>query len=170
MRVLWCILILLGALGSGCAGYRVGPVNGQAAGAKSIHVALFENQTFEPRLTEPVGSALRRILQQDATYRLSSRQDADVVVTGAIIDYRRSGISFQPRDVITPRDFQIRMEAKVTAIERQTGRVLLDRTVGGRTTIRMGDDLASAERQAVPVLAEDLARNVATLLTEGPWW
>ena len=42
------------------------------------------------------------------------------------------------------------MFAKVTATERDTGRVLLDREVGGRTTIRIGPDLTSAERQAVP--------------------
>jgi hypothetical protein len=29
--------------------------------------------------------------------------------------------------------------------------------------------LADAERQSLPLLAEDLARNVAQLLTEGAW-
>jgi hypothetical protein len=169
MRRSWWLLLLTGALCSSCAGYRLGPSNGEVAGAKSVRVNLFRNETFEPRLTEAVGTALRRTMQQDGTYRLSTHGEADIVVSGIITQYQRAGISFDPRDVITPRDFQIRMVAKVTATERSTGRVLLDREVGGRTTIRMGPDLASAERQALPVLAEDLARNVTSLVVDGPW-
>jgi hypothetical protein len=169
MRLNGCSILLSGFLLCGCAGYRLGPANGQAAGSHSIRVALFPNQTFEPRLTDALGSALRRNLQQDGTYRLSTRGDADVVLQGVITGYRRAGVTYQPRDTITPRDFLITMTAKVTATERSTGRTLLDREVLGRTTIRGGDDLTSAERQAVPLLAEDLARNITSLLTDGTW-
>ena len=37
------------------------------------------------------------------------------------------------------------------------------------TTIRSGADLASAERQAAPLLAEDLARKIADALADGTW-
>ena len=47
----------------GCAGYRLGPTNGMTAGAKSIEVKPFVNQTMEPRLIEPLTQALRRSLQ-----------------------------------------------------------------------------------------------------------
>jgi hypothetical protein len=167
-RVPWFILAAC-LVWSGCAGYRLGPTNGEIAGAKSVQVNLFQNETFEPRLTDAVGTALRRSLQQDGTYRLATRGDADIIVTGVITKYQRSGISFSPLDVITPRDFQIIMIAKVNATERRTGRVLMDREVGGRTTIRIGPDLSSAERQGVPVLAEDLARNITSLLVDGTW-
>jgi hypothetical protein len=167
-RPCW-LLFVWWALLTGCAGYRLGPTNGEVAGARSVRVDLFRNETYEPRLTEAVGTALRRTLQQDGTYRLSTRGDADIVVAGVIKNYRRSGISFEPRDIITPRDFQITMVAQVTATERMTGRLLLNREVGGRTTIRTGLDLSNAERQAVPSLAEDLARNVTSLLVDGPW-
>jgi hypothetical protein len=46
---------------------------------------------------------------------------------------------------------------------------LLERSVSGRTTVLIGDDLASAERQAVPLLAADLARNATSLLVDGNW-
>jgi hypothetical protein len=134
-----------------------------------VRVDFFKNETFEPRLSEAVCTALRRTLQQDGTYRLNTSGDADIVVQGVITKYQRSGISFQPNDVITPRDFQVIMRAKVTATERRTGRVLMDREVGGRTTIRIGPDLASAEREAVPMLAQDLAWNLTGLLVDGSW-
>ena len=45
----------------------------------------------------------------------------------------------------------------------------LERDVTGRTTIRVGADLGSVERQATPLLAEDLARNITALLADGSW-
>jgi hypothetical protein len=48
--------------------------------------------------------------------------------------------------------------------------LLLDKNVSGATLVQVGTDLASAERQSAPLLAEDLARNITELLTEGPWW
>jgi len=67
------------------------------------------------------------------------------------------------------RDYQVTLMVKVTATERATGKVVLDREVSGRTTVRVGSDLPSAERQALPLLADDLARNATTLLVEGTW-
>jgi hypothetical protein len=61
------------------------------------------------------------------------------------------------------------LTAKVVARERSTGKVLLDREISGRTTLRAGSDLASAERQSLPNLAEDLARNITTYLVDGTW-
>ena len=167
-RSCWLIAFALLAW-TGCAGYRLGPTNGQVAGAKSIQVNLFRNETFEPRLTEAIGTALRRTLQQDGTYRLDTQGDADVVVSGVVTRYLRTGVSYQREDTITPTDFQITILAKITAMERSSGRVLVDKEVSGRTTIRIGPDLASAERQAVPNLAEDLARNVTSVLVDGTW-
>lgn len=166
----WLLALLPLLLGVACAGYKVGPTNGSPAGARSIQVHFFQNQTREPRLTEAVTGAIRKQLQQDGTYRLATGQSGDIVVTGVISKYERSGLSFQPGDVQTVRDFTISIIARVSAMERGSGKVLLaDREIEGRTTVRVGADLPSAERQAVPLMAEDLARRVTALLTEGDW-
>src|SRR6185369_17073313 len=44
------LLCLLAALLAGCAGYRLGPTGGQTAGARSVQINPFVNQTIEPRL------------------------------------------------------------------------------------------------------------------------
>ena len=41
--------------------------------------------------------------------------------------------------------------------------------ITSRTTVRLGDDLASAERQALPLLSSDLAKRIVALLAEGEW-
>jgi hypothetical protein len=166
---LWLLILVCGLLGGGCAGYRLGPTNGEVAGAKSIQINLFQNETFEPRLVEYIGTALRRDVQQDGTYHLNTSGDADIVVNGVVTRYKRVGLSFNPQDTITPTDFEIDIAARVTAMDRSTGKMLVDREVTGRTTIRIGPDLTSAERQAVPLLAEDLSRNITSVLVDGTW-
>lgn len=156
-------------VGSGCAGYRLGPTAGFSAGARSVKVAAFQNSTLEPRLVSALNNALRSQLQQDGTYRLETRGDGDVEVGGEILKFERAAVGFRPGDVLTAQDYSVTMTAHVRAVERATGRVLLDRNISGRTTLRIGNDLASAERQAVPLLATDLARNVTTYLTSGDW-
>ena len=160
---------LLAVLLNGCAGYQLGPTNGLHAGEHSIQVNPFGNHTTEPRLSATVTTSIRKQLQQDGTYRLDTGNEGNIVVNGTIVEYDRSSLSFQPRDILTPRDYRIRIVADVTARERNSGKVVLDRRVAGHTTVRIGADLNSAERQAIPLLAEDLARNVTALLVDGQW-
>jgi hypothetical protein len=164
-----CLAALALLLGSGCAGYQLGPSNGTKAGERSIEVQFFQNQTGEPRLIEAVTGSLRKTLQQDGTYKLDTRGNSDVIVTGTLIKYDRGGVTFQPSDIRTVRDYNVTVSARVLARERSTGKVLLDRVVTGRATLRAGSDLASAERQTLPNLAEDLARNITTYLVDGTW-
>src|SRR5260370_30419071 len=49
-RVLCCAVLSVALLSSGCAGYRLGPTNGLAAGEKSIQIIRFANQTMCPSL------------------------------------------------------------------------------------------------------------------------
>lgn len=154
---------------AGCAGYQLGPTNGLVAGSKSIQVNPFVNKTPEPRLIEPMTSALRRRLQQDGTYRLATQNDGDIIVQGIITKFERFGLSFQSNDVRTAQDYTLVMTAEIIATERISGRTNLNQTVSGGTTIRIGTDQASAERQAVPLMANDLARKAASLLVEGTW-
>jgi len=158
------------ALLAGCAGYHLGPVNGAVAGEKSIEILPFNNQTLQPRLGDAVTQSLRERLQTDGTYRLATRGGGDIVVTGVITSYVRDSLSFLPGDVLTAENYHVTIIAHVTAREPATGKVLLDKNVSGVTLVQVGTDLASAERQSAPLLAEDLSRNIAELITEGAWW
>jgi hypothetical protein len=165
----WLLVGLVALGGSGCAGYKLGPVNGLAAREKSIQINPFANQTLEPRLGDAVTSQLRKELQRDGTYQLASHNDGDIVVNGTVTRYIRIEVSFSASDVLTVRDYRLVMSARVTARDRSTGKVILDQLVSGHTLIRVTTDLVSTERQALPLLAADLASNVTALLTEGTW-
>jgi hypothetical protein len=166
LRLLVLSLLLTNA---GCAGYRLGPTNGLSAGEKSLQVRPFSNHTLEPRLADAVTAQVRKEMQRDGTYQLVTRDDGDIVVTGVLTRYDRGEIDFSRNDLLLVRDYRVTLTAQVTARERITGKVLLDQPVTGVTLVRVGSDLVSAERQALPLLAADLARNLTALLADGKW-
>jgi hypothetical protein len=169
---LWLVAVyclLIAACLSGCAGYQLGPTNGVSAREKSVQVVPFVNRTLQPRLTDVVTSQIREELQRDGTYQLASHGDPDIILSGALTRYQRQEITFQPKDILTVQDYRVILTAQVTARERATGKLLLDQVVNGYTLLRVGSDLPSSERQAMPLLAADLAKNITALLAEGKW-
>ena len=154
---------------AGCAGYKLGPTNGLEAGARSIQINPPFNTTFEPRIAVALNQQLRKQLQRDGTYRLETHGEGDVVVTTTILRYEKIGESFQPRDTLTVRDYRVNLVAHVTAYDRISGKNIVNRDFHGRTTVQPGADQASAERQALPLLTEDLARNITSALVDGEW-
>jgi hypothetical protein len=165
-------LILFVSLGlvlfaTGC-GYSLGPTNGLTAGDKKIQITPFQNNTFEPRLGDAVTTALRKKVQEDGTYRLATHGDADIVVSGVLKKYIRHELNFEPHDVLTVQDYRVSVTAHITARNLATGSTMTFTNIA-YTLVRVGSDLTSSERQAMPVLADELAKNVTDELVDGSW-
>jgi hypothetical protein len=154
---------------TGCASYHLGAVNGEVAGNKTIEVLPFNNQTLQPRLGDAVTQALRERLQVDATYRLVTSSPGDVVVSGVIRSYQQEGLGYLNNDASTPQNYRVGATVHVVVRDRITGKLMLERDVKGHTLVNVGQDLASSERQAAPLLGADLAQNIVALITEGAW-
>jgi hypothetical protein len=152
---------------TGC-GYTLGPTNGLTAREKRIQITPFLNRTLEPRLGDAVTSALRRGIQRDGTYQLATQGGADIIVTGTVTKYDRHELNFEPHDVLTVKDFRVNIEAKITARNITSG-ASTNWTATAYTLVRVGSDLTSSERQALPDLAEQLAKTVTDSLVNGSW-
>jgi hypothetical protein len=163
----WCLVVALFV--AGCAGYKLGPTNGIPAGSRTVEVRSFVNKTHEPRITEYLANSMRKQIQQDGSYQLETGSRGDIVITGEIVKFERTGLSYQTNDVLTPQEYTLALTAHVLAINVNTGETNVDRAVRGRTYIRIGNDQSSAERQAIPLLTDDLARNAVSLLVDGDW-
>lgn len=169
MRALFAVLSVMAILLVGGCAYHFGPVNGMTAGARSVEIRPFVNRTLEPRISEYVSLAIRREIQKDGTFALETHGPGDIIVTGEIVGFERSELSYRATDVVTPQDYNLRLTAKIVAIDRSTGKTNLDRLVTGRTSIRVGNDLSNVERQAIPMLAADLAVNAVSALANPAW-
>lgn len=137
----------------GCAGYRLGPSNGESAGTRSVEFKPFGDQTLEPRLLEPVAQSLRKGLQRDGTFRLATLDPGDIVVTGTLTDFTRKPLTFQARDLVATRDYEVRLSAHVVATERASGKdaALMRRLADARALAPA--DLAKASDEALELLA-----------------
>lgn len=164
--LLW--IIMTAVLAAGCAGYKLGPTDGTAAGARSVQVRPFVNHTYDPRVTEYLATSMRRQFQDDGTYRLETRDAADVIVQGEITRLDRTPLSYETNDVLTPQEYMLILSARVVAVSA-SGKTNLNQVVQGRTYIRVGNDEASSERQAIPLLTDDLARHTVSALVDGTW-
>ena len=169
MRRFRFLLIAGAAIVSGCAGYQLGPTGGQTAREKSVQIIPFTNRTPEPRLGDAITAALRKEVQRDGTFTLATRAAGDIIVSGVLTRYQRRAVSFVNTDIATARDYDLTLTAQITARERSTGKVLFDKPVNSFTLVRVGSDLATTERQALPLLATDLARRVTAMLADGSW-
>jgi len=165
----FCLLAIAVLLLVGGCGYQLGPTNGAVAGRKSVQVDPFANKTFDPRLTDAVTEALCRQFQRDGTYHLATHGKPDIIVSGVITEYTRREVAFNPSDVLTVQNYRVGVTAQVTARDAATGKVIFERKVYGYTLVQVGSDLPSAERQATPLLADDLAKNVVAQIADGSW-
>ena len=161
--------VLATVLLAGCAGYHLGPVNGAVAGEKSVEVLPLANQTLQPRLGDAVTQALRERLQVDATYHLATGESGDLIISGTIRQYNHEGLGYLNRDAVTTQNYRVGVTVRIVVRDRATGKLVLERDVKGHTLVNVGPDFASSERQALPLLAADLAQNIVELLTEGSW-
>ena len=162
------ISLSLGML-SGCVGYVAGPTNGLSAGAQSVRVEFFKNETLEPRLVVAVNRALKRNLQQDGTYKLETQGNADLVVTGELTEFLRSGVSYTPGDSLSVKDYSMSLTAHIKVTRPGTGEVVYEGDITGNSTVRVGNDLTAGQRQAVPIIADHLARQATSFIVDGKW-
>jgi len=159
------VMILL----AGCAGYHLGPTAGQTAGARSVQIEPVVNKTLDPSLTDCAMSSMRHQIIKDGTFRLDTHDEGNISISMTILSYTRSPLSAQAADVLTYQDYNISMTARVVARERSSGKVLLDRVVGGYTSLGASQDLTSAERQAIPLMTDDFAHNATQAIADGTW-
>lgn len=150
---------------AGCCGYRVGPIS--ATNYHSVAVPVFRNATYQPQLEAETTAAIIRMFQNDGTLHVTSANEADIVMTGEIIRYDREDLRSLRNDTRKPREYRISLEAKVRVRDRRTGNLVLkDTVVRGTADTFIGTDQQSAEQQALPLCAEDLARKTVRMIVE----
>ena len=184
-----CGLAALVLSTAGCGGYSLGSIKPtEYQSINALYVRTFENETLEPRLATIVTNAVISQLQQDGTYKITSRNNADAELTGVIRKIRRAQQRSSTTDVLRTRELLMQLEVSfkmtdlrsgaqikaanpfgVDADDRDavTGQRRTGSRVIGQTSIFLDPNFQLSEREALPLAAEDAAEQLVSTITEG---
>ena len=167
-------LPLVALLFSGCAGYHVGPIKPtRMAKVATIAVPSFKNDTLLPRVEVLLANAVIKQLQQDGTYQIVRDNEADAIFQGHLEQIIRRPSRSVRGNVLLTREYTLTLRCTYEVTNRITGAVLDRRSAVGQTTFfvsgtdAIAADLTQDERQALPLAAEDLAKDIVSHLSEG---
>lgn len=159
----------LAALLAGCAGYRMGSVGGKSIqGITSIYVPVAKNTVQEPGIDVPLTTQIIKAFDRDGTLVTAQNQAADSELDVTVTRVERSILQYERQDVQAGNQFEIALVAQVTFLNRKTGQRVIDNvTVRGRNSYFVQRDQVEAERQALSMAEQDLAKNILSMVVEG---
>jgi outer membrane lipopolysaccharide assembly protein LptE/RlpB len=161
-------LLLLAFLLEGCAGYHLGPATpGYLKNVHSIAIPTFSNSTLTPRIEVLVTNTVIKQFQQDGTFRIVNADAADATLKAEIVGVSRSPARSVRGNVLATTEFNFTLTVKYTLLGRDQKTLGSPGGVSGSTSFFVGTDVATDERQALPLAAEELARHLVSQLSEG---
>jgi len=118
-----CLLgaLLLGSLLGGC-GYRTVLARDPFAGADGVNVVMFANRSYQAG----VEAVLTRELVNELALRTGGRvlpgDQAELELTGTVLSYSSSAVSYNAQDQI--REYLLAVTVEATLLERQTRKAI----------------------------------------------
>lgn len=153
---------------SGCAGYRIGDVKPQyLEGVRTIAVPTFRNETYQPRIEVLLTDTVIKQLQQDGTFRITTEDDADAVLRGTVRTVARTPVRSVRGNVLATTEFNLTVGVRYTLLGRNGQAITGPSKISGATSFFVGPDVATEERQALPLAMQDLAVRLTSQLSEG---
>ena len=149
--------LLITLLLSGCMGYQLGGTRPE--GIETVFVAPVVNQTAEPAIELQITHALRQRIQMDGRLKLVDSPDkADAIMEVVLTEYLLSAIAFRSDLKTTAEQYRIRISANSTLKDAQTGKAITESETYGETTFFFESDLTTSKRNALPRVAQELAK------------
>lgn len=156
--------VVVGA--GGC--YHLGPTKPKAYSSIAVPEFRLGQKVFAPNLQTPVTNALIKRLQADGVLEVRSAGEAEAVLDGTIGRYHLQPLRFQRGNQSITREYRMVITAHVVLRKRGSNEVLFEsKSIDGETTFFILGDLTTSERQALPLAADDLARNIVKAVGDG---
>ena len=135
-------------------------------GIQRVAVPIFKNVSITPDVEAVTTTAVIKQIQEDGTYQVTGVDQADAVVNGTITEVDRTKARSLQGNVLASAEFNLVVTIDFR-IARPTGQILADRKIQGTTSFFVGNDIASQEREAIPLAVQDAAVQFVSFLSEG---
>lgn len=157
------------ALAMGGCAYRVGSIAGEElGGVRTVYVPVVKNETYEPNISVMVTDSIIQHLHRDGTLRVVREADADSTLDVKLVEFDRRPQRSGRRDTRVASEYRVELKAEATFTKRGEAQPIMDGDkFTGETEFFIGQDLQEGERQAMGLLADDLARQIVAKVTEG---
>ena len=163
------LLVLTLALVAGCAtSYSWKPRVPSAM--RTVWVPSFRNETSLAEIGAISTRQIAREFQREGTFRLAAADDAALEIQGTVKSLANGVVGYNRRTLSRHVTSEFQMVAVVSVIDKREGKVLVDnKKYQAQTSMVVGQDVATAERDASGRLADDLARQVVDDVLNLKW-
>jgi hypothetical protein len=165
-KIFTAVLLSLGL--SGCLGYHIGPVKPYyLSDVHTIAVPTFKNTTILPRIEALITDTVIKQLQQDGTFKIANKSNADATLEGEIVRVTRSPARSVRGNVLATAEFNLSIHVKYKVVNRSGEQLGPAGDASGSTSFFVSSDVTTDERQALPLATEELATRLVSQLSEG---
>ncbi|MDD5427964.1 MAG: LPS assembly lipoprotein LptE [Candidatus Omnitrophica bacterium] len=146
---------------------------------KSIRVDNFKNRInvaaeqsnvrmyrgYRPGMEIEITTAVINKFLTDGTLKIASAQNADLILTGELIDFNRGALRYDTNENI--EEYRIKLIVNIEVRYAKTGELMWsEKGFAGETTYMTTGGLARSENAAVASAIEDLARRIVERTVE----
>lgn len=169
----FCLFLI--SILSGC-GYTTRSVSPSLAGKNTIYIPVFENaidhtseiqdrSLYIPMMEVNITNAVINRFIFDGNLRLSSEDDADLILTGKLIDSRRDVLRYDDDD--DAQEYRLRIIVSLYLQDGHSEEILWreSRFIGDATYFVTGPN-ATSEQSALEQAVQDLARRIVNRTIE----
>ena len=156
---------------SGCAGYQLGNQTLYRPDVRTIHVPIFQSNSFRKDFGERLTEAVVKEIELKTPYKVVCEADADSILSGQIIGESKTVLAEDTFDV--PRNIGTDLTARIRW-ESRAGDLLRDNLVALPPILQIsqsanlipegGQSVATAHQRAISQLAEQIVSQL-----EYPW-
>ena len=112
IKKIWLFIFCL--LFSGCGYHLVGTGNTLPEDIKSISIPVFENSSSQPEIHRELTSIILRSFINDGRLKVAKKDDADLVMNGALTYYATRTAAFSSEDLASDIIIELGVDVEVT--------------------------------------------------------
>ena len=157
---------------TGCAGYQVGPQALYRPDIRTVHVPIFQSDTFRRNLGEWLTEAIIKEIEATTTYKVVGHPAADSILEGRILRDKKRVLARDRANEASNIEFSLQLQIRWTD---SRGAVLIERSFGIPSVLvsvhsdanlvpLAGQSIVTAEQEVVQRLASEVVGQM-----ELPW-